>query len=227
MRARSRWLTPLAAGAVGALVASCTASRGSIGADCLKDEDCISGVCAELTCAASPTYLDGEANLEPDAEASADGEEAADAPTTDVAVEAAPDAPLETPEATVADTGAAEEGSSEGSTTPIVDASGEASARLREVKQKRVEILSKRLQRFTQAEESRAVVSHQLASIEDLLRLTHEQSIAIRDPEHVNRQLDALSVEVQATEDTVREMEQFMDFADEAAAPLPHGVRVR
>ena len=39
--------------------------------------------------------------------------------------------------------------------------------------------------------------------------------------------LDALSVEVQATEDTVREMEQFMDFADETAAPLPHGVRVR
>jgi hypothetical protein len=107
------------------------------------------------------------------------------------------------------------------------DASAEASTRLREVKQKRVEILSKRLQRFTQAEESRAVVSHQLASIEDLLRLTHEQSIAIRDPEHVNRQLDALSVEVQATEDTVREMEQFMDFADESAAPLSHGVRVR
>jgi hypothetical protein len=107
------------------------------------------------------------------------------------------------------------------------DVTGEPSARLREVKEKRVEILRKRLQRFTQAEESRAVVSHQLASIEDLLRLTHEQSIAIRDPEHVTRQLDALSVEVQATEDTVREMEQFMDFADETAAPLPHRVPVR
>jgi hypothetical protein len=107
------------------------------------------------------------------------------------------------------------------------DAGAEASARLREVKEKRVEILSKRLQRFTQAEESRAVVSHQLASIEDLLRLTHEQSIAIRDPEHVTRQLDALSAEVTATEETVREMEQFMDFADETAAPLPHRARVR
>jgi hypothetical protein len=107
------------------------------------------------------------------------------------------------------------------------EVAGESSARLREVKGKRVEILSKRLQRFTQAEESRAVVSHQLASIEDLLRLTHEQSIAIRDPEHVTRQLDALSVEVQATEETVREMEQFMDFADETAAPLPHRARVR
>jgi hypothetical protein len=107
------------------------------------------------------------------------------------------------------------------------DVSAESNTRLKEVKQKRVEILSKRLQRFTQAEESRAVVSHQLASIEDLLRLTHEQSIAIRDPEHISRQLDALSVEVQATEDTVREMEQFMDFTEETAAPLPHGTRVR
>jgi hypothetical protein len=136
MRARSRsrlglrplpWVTPLAAGAVGALVAaSCTASRGSIGDDCLKDEDCISGVCAELTCAASPTYLDGEANLETDAEASADGEETADVAATDVAVEAAPDVTLETPEAAV-DTGVVEGGSSEGSMTPIADAGGEAS----------------------------------------------------------------------------------------------------
>jgi hypothetical protein len=128
MRARARWLTPLAAGAVGALVAaSCTASRGSIGDDCLKDQDCISGVCAELTCAAGPTSLDGEADLEPDAEALADGEEAADAPATDVAVEAAPDATHETPEAAVVDTGVAEGGSSEGSITPIADEGGEAS----------------------------------------------------------------------------------------------------
>lgn len=138
MRARSRswlglpplpWVTPLAAGAVGALVAaSCAANRGSIGDDCLKDEDCVSGVCAELTCAAGPTYLDGAANLEPDAEASADGEEAADAPATDAVVEAAHDATLASPEAAVADTGVVEGGSSDGSIPPLADAGGEASA---------------------------------------------------------------------------------------------------
>lgn len=99
--------------------------------------------------------------------------------------------------------------------------SGEENARLREVKQKRVEILHKRLQRFAQAQESREIVSHQLASIEDLLRLTHEQSIAIRDAESVTRQLDALSAEIAATDETVREMEKFMAIGEELAALHP------
>jgi hypothetical protein len=103
----------------------------------------------------------------------------------------------------------------------------ETSARLKDVKEKRLEILRKRLTRFQQAGESREVVSHQLAGIEDLMRLTHEQSITIRDPETVNRQLDVVSAEVEATDETVREMERFMDFQDEIGKPLPHGTRVR
>jgi hypothetical protein len=99
--------------------------------------------------------------------------------------------------------------------------------RLREVKQRRVEILRRRLSRFQQAEESREVVSHQLAGIEDLLRLTHEQSIAIRDPESVSRQLEALSAEVQSTDETVREMERFMEFTEETGGHVPLGTRVR
>ena len=101
------------------------------------------------------------------------------------------------------------------------DAAAEPNPRLRDVKARRVDILRRRLQRFTQAEESREVVSHQIAGIEDLLRLTHEQSIAIRDPESVNRQLEALSLETQATEETVREMERFMEFQDEASVFNP------
>ncbi len=91
----------------------------------------------------------------------------------------------------------------------------ESNERLREVKARRVDILKKRVARFVQAEESREVISHQLASIEDVLRLTHEQSIAIRDPAVVSRQLDALTAEVVATEETVREMEQFMQVTEE------------
>lgn len=101
--------------------------------------------------------------------------------------------------------------------------------RLREVKQRRVEILQKRVQRFVQAEESREVVSHQLASIEDVLRLTHEQSIAIRDPEVVTRQLEVLTAEVAATEETVKEMEHFMQITEElnttSLGPPPERVR--
>ena len=97
----------------------------------------------------------------------------------------------------------------------------EHNPRLREVKQKRAQILQKRLDRFKQAEDSRELVSHQLASIEDLLRLTHEQSIAIRDPESLTLQLDALSAEAAATEETVREMERFMELADDYRSGSP------
>ena len=91
--------------------------------------------------------------------------------------------------------------------------------RLREVQEKRAEILRRRLERFAQAEESRAVVSHQLASIEDLVKLTHEQSISIRDPAAVGGMLDALAAEVSATEKTVRELEQFLDVTEDPALP--------
>lgn len=107
------------------------------------------------------------------------------------------------------------------------EVAGESNPRLKDVKSQRLEILRKRLTRFEQAKESRELVSHQLASIEDLMRLTHEQSITIRDPESVNRQLDALNAEAQATDETVREMERFMEFTEEISAPLPHGTRVR
>ncbi|MCY1020786.1 hypothetical protein [Pyxidicoccus sp. MSG2] len=107
------------------------------------------------------------------------------------------------------------------------DLAREANPRLKDVKANRVEILRKRLARFEQAGESREVVSHQLAGIEDLMRLTHEQSIAIRDPESVNRQLTVLSAEAEATEESVRQMEQFLEFSEETRGPLPHGTRVR
>ena len=104
------------------------------------------------------------------------------------------------------------------------------SEKLKEVKARRAELLGKRVQRYRQAAESREVVSHQLASIEDLLRLTYEQSIAVRDPELVGRQLEALTAEVAATEDTVQELEQFMHISEEFSSteslPSP-GSRVR
>lgn len=105
----------------------------------------------------------------------------------------------------------------------------EKNERLRDVKARRAEILKRRVARFVQAEENRELVSHQLASIEDVLRLAHEQSIAIRDPEVVSRQLEALTAEVTATEDAVKEMEQFMRVTEDfsAVALPPPSERVR
>jgi len=91
----------------------------------------------------------------------------------------------------------------------------EEGSRLVEIKKRRAEILEKRLARFQYAEESREWMSHQLAGIEDLLRLTNEQSVSIRDPESVNRQLELLTQQTVSTEETVREMERFMEFSDE------------
>ncbi|MCI0569894.1 MAG: hypothetical protein L0Y66_04015, partial [Myxococcaceae bacterium] len=105
---------------------------------------------------------------------------------------------------------------------------GERNPRLRDVKARRVDILQKRLERFLLAEESREVVAHQLAAIEDLLRLTLDQSISIRDPEAANRQLDAIAASVEASEETVREMERIMDFTEEmGTSGVSHGARVR
>lgn len=94
-----------------------------------------------------------------------------------------------------------------------LDAGAEA---VREIKRKRVEILEKRLERFRSAEENREAIAHQLASIEDVLRFVHEGSITLRDPAAITRQLDALTVEVEATEATVREMDRFLGLAEEA-----------
>ncbi|MBX7114537.1 MAG: hypothetical protein K1X64_09455 [Myxococcaceae bacterium] len=105
--------------------------------------------------------------------------------------------------------------------------SAETSERLRDVKSKRLDILRKRHERFAQAAESREVVSHQLATIEDMMRLAHEQSIAIRSPEGVERQLELLTAGVEATEETVREMEKFLEFDDATLGPRPAPQRVR
>lgn len=109
----------------------------------------------------------------------------------------------------------------------IAEEEREDNPRIKVVKQKRIEILKQRVQRFHQAEESREIVSHQLAGIEDILRLTHEQSIAFRDPESLGRQLETLTAEVQSTQETVRELEKFLELGDGGASTALPGIRVR
>jgi hypothetical protein len=55
---------------------ACLETRHSLGADCLKDGDCISGVCTQLRCAASPPTIDSRPAF-----AQADDDASADAPT--------------------------------------------------------------------------------------------------------------------------------------------------
>lgn len=97
----------------------------------------------------------------------------------------------------------------------------EGSEAVREIKQRRIDILRKRIERFDKAEETRELISHQLASIEDILRLVHEQSITLRDPAAINRQLDALAIEVEETENTIHELEHYLELASEANVIAP------
>lgn len=90
---------------------------------------------------------------------------------------------------------------------------------LREIKERRVAILQKRIERFDAAGESREVIAHQLASIEDLLLLLHEQSITLRDPSAITLQLDALAIELEEAENTIRELDRLL--AIDPSLPLP------
>lgn len=101
------------------------------------------------------------------------------------------------------------------------------SEKVHEVKARRVEILGKRLERFDRAAESRELISHQLASIDDFMRLLHEQSITLRDPDVLGQQLEHLAIEIQATDETVREMEKFSAITEELGGPSALSERVR
>jgi hypothetical protein len=65
MRAGGCDLAVLAAAlAVVGLAQGCAESRRSLGDECLKSQDCLSGICSQFACAASPPTLDTEENAD-------------------------------------------------------------------------------------------------------------------------------------------------------------------
>jgi hypothetical protein len=84
----------LVAVAVG-LAGACAETRRTNGEDCLKSQDCLSGICSQLVCIAAPPTTDQKPTN-------------GDASTADAAAEAAPEAAA--PEA-AAETGGGETGS--------------------------------------------------------------------------------------------------------------------
>ena len=95
---------------------ACTEELRSNGQSCLKDGDCLSGVCANFVCIAGPPLLDAEVNGDGNLDASTAGETGGDAtpdtmPGMDAAKETAP--PMEA--ATEASTDAAGDGGGDAS----------------------------------------------------------------------------------------------------------------
>jgi hypothetical protein len=78
--------------ALAVVSASCTDSRSALGEQCLKDQDCLSGICADQLCASASPLLDGSPSAiapaqDAPAGTSTDSSQSADSP------ESAADAP--------------------------------------------------------------------------------------------------------------------------------------
>ncbi|HEX2330480.1 MAG TPA: hypothetical protein VHN74_17280, partial [Candidatus Angelobacter sp.] len=58
--------------------------------------------------------------------------------------------------------------------------------KVQDINKKRIEILSKRLEKYQKIVENRQVVDAQCAAVEDVLQLVRDQSVTMRDPQQVS-----------------------------------------
>jgi hypothetical protein len=97
--------------------------------------------------------------------------------------------------------------------------------KVQEINRRRIEILTKRLEKYGKVGENQKVVEAQCAAIEDVLELIRDQSVTMRDPQQVSDQLDNLVHDVEQTEETVREVEAVFEMASpemgDTLGPLP------
>ncbi|MEM1041900.1 MAG: hypothetical protein AAGI91_04655 [Bacteroidota bacterium] len=80
--------------------------------------------------------------------------------------------------------------------------------KVQQIKQKRLDILEKRLVKFKKSHENLAVIEAQLETIEDVTKYIHEQSLTMRNPEEISFQLDTLVSEVEETQASIEEIEE-------------------
>ena len=95
--------------------------------------------------------------------------------------------------------------------------------KVQEINRKRIEILNKRVDKFKKIRENCEVIDAQCAAIEDVLGLTRDQSVTLRDPQQVSDHLEGLMRDVEQTEETVREVESIFENIPEMStiAPMP------
>lgn len=84
----------------------------------------------------------------------------------------------------------------------------EASPKVRAIKQRRMSILERRLDKFKRVNENLEVIDAQLETIEDVTKYIHEQSMTMRNPEEITFQLDTLLSEVEETQASVVEIDE-------------------
>jgi hypothetical protein len=102
-----------------------------------------------------------------------------------------------------------------------------ALVKVKEINRKRIEILTKRMEKFGKIQENREVIHAQCNAVEDVLGLIRDQSVSLRDPQEVSGQLDSLIRDVEETEKTVREVEEIFHLESpemEGLPPIPSAV---
>ena len=100
-------------------------------------------------------------------------------------------------------------------------------AKVREINERRLEILKKRYERFDSVKENIAVIEAQCQAIEDVLALIRDQSVTLRDPQEISDQLENLLQDVENTHQTVREVEAIFEIAPSAGAVSSPGMPSR
>jgi len=109
--------------------------------------------------------------------------------------------------------------------------------KVQEINKKRIEILTKRLEKFDKISENRKVVDAQCSAVEDVLMLVRDQSVTMRDPQQVSERLDSLVKDVEQTEETVQQVEAIfsgmstdmdglMSMDDPSTSSSPNRVRM-
>ena len=108
--------------------------------------------------------------------------------------------------------------------------------RVRAIKQRRLAILEKRLDRFKKAGENLAIIEAQLETIEDVARYVYEQSLTMQNPEEVSFQLDTLMNEVEETQHSMEALDSAFGTSSlneldleafEASPPAPPSASTR
>jgi len=88
--------------------------------------------------------------------------------------------------------------------------------KVQEINRKRIEILTKRVEKFDKIGENGKVVEAQCSAVEDVLMLVRDQSVTMRDPQQVSDRLEDLVHDVEQTEQTVQQVESvFGDLSSE------------
>jgi hypothetical protein len=107
-----------------------------------------------------------------------------------------------------------------------MQSSGIVSERMRRLAQKRLAIAQKRAERWDETQEEIEAISHQLATISELIHLVYERSINPVDPGNMGSEIDRFMDDLEDSEGTLRELTELRVAEDVDPRILEKG-RVR